>query len=172
MFLFEKNNISYSIHLYQKLFNSQLSLHKNNSFYNKCHNLNLNRIIKQFYITFLYDLCDYGSDDNPQIVCELDVEILSLLSKRIHFNYEIIKLKYINDQIFYNNLFKLNNDSEIIYHLSNFIKEPSYLEKIYDYSVYYSLNPTLIQSLYKFNILPTSIEIQFSFLDNLLNKTV
>ena len=144
----------------------------NISLYNRCHKLNLNRIIKQINITLLYDLCEFGDDNNYNFVCDLDSKIISKISDRIHFNYEIIKYKYINNIKFYEKIFKYNSNSEIIYYLSEFIKEPSYLENIYNISKSNNITPVLVQGFYKFYILPFSIEIQYYFLDNLLNKSI
>lgn len=161
---------TYKKYIFKKKFFNNLS--QDNSFYNKCHQLNLNRIIKQFYITFLYDLCDFGDDENHELVCDLDCKIISKISDRIHFNYEIIKYKYINNINFYEKIFKYSSNSEIIYYLSEFIKEPSYLENIQNISNYHSITPILVQSIYKFYIIPFSTEIQYSFLSNLLNESI
>ena len=177
---YESNNLSlYNKNIYKKLFNSNNFFTKplypesySTYLYNQSHSFNLNRIIKQCYITFLYDLCEFGENENPEEVCDLDSSILFKLCDRVHFNYEIIKYKYINNTLFYNKIFKSNSDSEIIYYLSEFIKEPTYLENIYEVAKKNNIEPTLIQSLYKFYIMPFSIEIQYNFLNIFLNKII
>ena len=169
--LYESNNqnLCYK-YVYIKSFNENNQICE--SFYDKCHNLNLNRFIKQFYITFLYDLCEFGEDSNSDEVCDLDVNILLKITQRINFNYEIIKYKYISNQLFYKVIFKKSSTSEVIYYLSEFIKQPTYLEIIHNIASTNNIQPILIQSLYKFYILPLSIEIQYYFLNNFLNKTL
>ena len=108
---------------YKKLFNENL---KENI--EEYETLNLTRMLKYSYTSFLYDLCEYGDDDKNEFTCNLDMEILFKLSERIHLGYEIIKLKYIENIDFYDKLFKTSNSSLILYYLSNFIYQPTYLD--------------------------------------------
>ena len=92
-----QNNKQYS---YKKLFNENLD-----SNIEDYETLNLNRIIKQSYLIFLYDLCEYGDDEQNEFACKLDMELLFKI--RIHFGYEMIKLKYLENIDFYDKLFQI-----------------------------------------------------------------
>ena len=152
---------------YEKLFNNDLIKKKENPNVTNLEELNLNRIIKQCYITLLYDLCEFGDDKYNEIACDLDIKILYNLSKRIHFGYELIKFKYLNNKLLYNKLLNSNNSSLLIYYLSESIKEPTYLENLIKTCNDHSINHILVQSFYKFYVLPFTNEIQFSFLNKL-----
>tara|TARA_B100000401_G_C52663059_1_gene651058 strand:+ start:51 stop:728 length:678 start_codon:yes stop_codon:yes gene_type:complete len=152
---------------YEKLFNHDLIKNKENPNITNLEELNLNRIIKQCYITLLYDLCEFGDDKYYEIACDLDIKILYHLSKRIHFGYELIKFKYLNNKELYSKLLSSNNTSLLIYYLSESIKEPTYLEKLINVCNHYSINHILVQSFYKFYVLPFTNEIQYSFLNKL-----
>ena len=152
---------------YEKLFNQDLIKTKENPNITNLEELNLNRIIKQCYITLLYDLCEFGDDKYNEIACDLDIKILYHLSKRIHFGYELIKFKYLNNKELYSKLLSSNNTSLLIYYLSESIKEPTYLEKLINVCNHYSINHILVQSFYKFYVLPFTNEIQYSFLNKL-----
>jgi chorismate mutase len=162
----KKRDFNDTLKQYEKVFNQDLFKQNNKNIIN-LEELNLNRIIKQCYITLLYDLCDFGDDQYYETTCNLDIQILYKLSQRIHFGYELIKFKYLNNKEFYNKLLTSNNTSLTHYYLSEPIKEPTYLENIAKICSINSINHVLIQSFYKFYILPFTTEIQFSFLQKL-----
>ena len=151
---------------YEKKFNEDLFEENNNSI---LETLNLNRTIKHIYINFLYDICSYGDDEYKDESCELDILILYKISERIHFGYEIIKYKYINNKDFYNNLLETKDTSLIVYYLSNSIKQVDYLEKIKYISQKYKINEVLICTFFRNFIIPLYIDIQLDFLKNLKN---
>jgi len=147
---------------YKKLFNENLQ--ENNEEYET---LNLTRMLKYSYINFLYDLCEYGDDDKNEFTCNLDMEILFKLSERIHLGYEIIKLKYIENIDFYDKLFKTSNSSLILYYLSNFIYQPTYLDILKEKCLKYNVCEVLVCNFYKNVILPYFNEIQLNFCLNI-----
>ena len=149
-----------------KLFNENL---KENEIYE---DLNLSRIIKQNYISFLYDICLYGDDENSDLACKLDKDILFKLVERVHFGYNIIKFKYIENIEFYNKLFESNNSSFILYYLSNYIYQPTYLDIIKDKCKEYNICDILVCTFYKNVIIPYYNEIQLYFCNKIkkLNK--
>ena len=147
---------------YKKLFNENLQ--KNSEEYET---LNLTRMLKYSYTNFLYDLCEYGDDDKNEFTCNLDMEILFKLSERIHLGYEIIKLKYIENIDFYDKLFKTSNSSLILYYLSNFIYQPTYLDILKEKCLKYNVCEVLVCSFYKNVILPYFNEIQLNFCLNI-----
>ena len=171
IYINELKQTDYNHHfkIYEKLFNSNLIKKKENPNITNLEELNLNRIIKQCYITLLYDLCDFGDDKYNEIACDLDIKILYKLSQRIHFGYEIIKYKYLENKDLYNKLLSCNNSSLIIYYLSESIKEPTYLENLMKICNNYSINTIIVQAFYKFYILPFTTEVQYSFLNKLRN---
>lgn len=159
---------------YEKYFNEDLYKSKDNLYKNnELENLNLNNIIKCIYINFLYDVCKYGNDEYKDEACKLDIEILYKISERIHFGYEIIKFKYIDNKDFYDNLFETKDTSLIQYYLTNSIKQPCYLDKIKEKCINYNINDILICTFYKHFILPLNVEIQLNFCKSLkqLNKS-
>lgn len=135
-----------------------------------CEDLNLSRIIKCSYITFLYDFCVYGDDENSDIVCELDRDILFKLVERVHFAYNIIKLKYINNMEFYNKLLKSNDTSFILYYLSNYIYQPTYLEILKNKCNKYKVCDILVCTFYKNVLIPYYNEIQLHFCNHIKIK--
>lgn len=153
IFKYESKNIN---DLY-KLFNENL---KSSEIYEE---LNLSRLIKYSYINFLYDYCIYGDDENYELTCKLDRDILIKLSKRVHFGYNIIKLNYLENTNFYNKLLESNNSTLILYYLSNFISQPTYLELLKDKCNKYKICDILICTFYKNIILPYYNEIQLHF---------
>ena len=124
-------------------------------------------MLKYSYTSFLYDLCEYGDDDKNEFTCNLDMEILFKLSERIHLGYEIIKLKYIENIDFYDKLFKTSNSSLILYYLSNFIYQPTYLDILKEKCLKYNVCEVLVCSFYKNVILPYFNEIQLNFCLNI-----
>jgi len=169
------SKLDYNIYKYE----SNFELNKKNCSYKKLFNenldkkqdeyetLNLNRIIKYSYITFLYDLCEYGNDENNEFTCNLDMEILFKISERIHFSYEIIKLKYLENMDFYDKLLQTDDSSLILYYLSNFIYQPTYLDILKDKCLKYNTCEVLICSFYKNIIIPYCNEIQLNFCLNI-----
>ena len=147
---------------YKKLFNENLQ--ENSEEYET---LNLTRILKYSYTSFLYDLCEYGDDDKNEFTCNLDMEILFKLSERIHLGYEVIKLKYIENIDFYDKLFKTSNSSLILYYLSNFIYQPTYLDILKEKCLKYNVCEVLVCSFYKNIIIPYYNEIQLNFCLNI-----
>jgi len=140
-----------------KLFNENL---KNTEIYE---DLNLSRIIKYSYITFLYDFCVYGEDENSDLTCKLDRDILFKLSERVHFGYNVIKLKYLENMEFYNKLIRSNDSTFIIYYIANYIYQPTYLELLKDKCKKYNICDVLVCTFYKNVILPYYHEIQLHF---------
>ena len=67
-------------------------------------------------------MCEYGDDEND-IACNLDIEILFKLSERIHFGYEMMKLKYINNMNFYDNYLKAMIHLYLILFISIYINQ-------------------------------------------------
>ena len=143
---------------YGKLFNESLETNKEDY-----EDLNLSRIIKYSYTTFLYDLCEYGDDEKNDIACNLDIEILFKLSERIHFGYEMMKLKYINNMNFYDKLFESNDSSFILYYLSQSIYQPTYLDLLKETCIKYNVCDVFICSFFKNVIIPYYNEIQLHF---------
>ena len=154
-----QNNKPYS---YKKLFNE--SLDKNMEDYET---LNLSRIIKQSYLIFLYDLCEYGDDEQNEFCCNLDMELLFKISERIHFGYEMIKLKYLENIDFYDKLFQSSDSSLILYYLSNCIYQPTYLDILKEKCIEHNICDILVCSFYKNIILPYYNEIQLNFCLNI-----
>ena len=146
----------------KKLFNENLE--KKSEDYET---LNLSRMIKYSYITFLFDLCEYGNDDKNDFTCNLDMEILFKLSERVHLGYEVIKLKYLENMDFYDKLFETDDSSLILYYLSNFIYQPTYLDILKDKCIKYNTCEVLICSFYKNIIIPYCNEIQLNFCLNI-----
>ena len=146
----------------KKLFNENLE--KKNEEYET---LNLSRMIKYSYITFLFDLCEYGNDDKNDFTCNLDMEILFKLSERVHLGYEVIKLKYLENMDFYDKLFETSNSSLILYYLSNSIYQPTYLDNLKDICHKYNICDVLICSFYKNILIPYYNEIQLNFCLNI-----
>lgn len=146
----------------KKLFNENLE--KKSEEYET---LNLSRIIKYSYITFLFDLCEYGNDDKNDFTCNLDMEILFKLSERVHLGYEVIKLKYLENMDFYDKLFETSNSSLILYYLSNSIYQPTYLDNLKDICHKYNICDVLICSFYKNILIPYYNEIQLNFCLNI-----
>jgi hypothetical protein len=140
-----------------KLFNENLKI---SEIYEE---LNLSRLIKYSYINFLYDYCIYGDDENYELTCKLDRDILIKLSQRVHFGYNVIKLNYLDNSTFYNKLLQSNNSTFILYYLSNFISQPTYLEMLKDKCNKYKICDILICTFYKNIILPYYNEIQLHF---------
>ena len=154
-----QNNKQYS---YKKLFNENLD-----SNIEDYETLNLNRIIKQSYLIFLYDLCEYGDDEQNEFACKLDMELLFKISERIHFGYEMIKLKYLENIDFYDKLFQSSDSSLILYYLSNFIYQPTYLDILKEKCLDYNICDVLVCSFYKNTIIPYYNEIQLNFCLNI-----
>lgn len=146
----------------KKLFNENLE--KKSEEYET---LNLSRMIKYSYITFLFDLCEYGNDEKNDLTCNLDMEILFKLSERIHLGYEVIKLKYLENMDFYDKLFETSNSSLILYYLSNSIYQPTYLDNLKDICHKYNICDVLICSFYKNILIPYYNEIQLNFCLNI-----
>lgn len=146
----------------KKLFNENLE--KKSEDYET---LNLSRMIKYSYITFLFDLCEYGNDDKNDFTCNLDMEILFKLSERVHLGYEVIKLKYLENMDFYDKLFETSNSSLILYYLSNSIYQPTYLDNLKDICHKYNICDVLICSFYKNILIPYYNEIQLNFCLNI-----
>ena len=144
-----------------KLFNDNL---KENEIYE---DLNLSRIIKQSYISFLYDFCEYGDDENTDIACRLDKDILLKLVERIHFGYNIIKYKYVENSDFYNKLFESNDSAFILYYLSNYIYQPTYLDIIKEKCKENNICDILVCTFYKNVIIPYYNEIQLHFCNHI-----
>ena len=147
---------------YKKLFNENLE--KTGEEYET---LNLTRMIKYSYIQFIFDLCEYGNDDKYEFTCNLDMEILFKLSERIHLGYEVIKLKYLENVDFYDKLFESSSSSLILYYLSNFIYQPTYLDILKEKCLKYNVCEVLICSFYKNIIIPYYNEIQLNFCLNI-----
>jgi chorismate mutase len=154
-----QNNKTYS---YKKLFNENLDTHIEDY-----ETLNLSRIIKQSYLIFLYDLCEYGDDEQNEFCCNLDMELLFKVSERIHFGYEIIKLKYLENIDFYDKLFQSSDSSLILYYLSNCIYQPTYLDILKEKCIEHNICDILVCSFYKNIILPYYNEIQLNFCLNI-----
>tara|TARA_Y100000389_G_C17438988_1_gene507392 strand:- start:1035 stop:1724 length:690 start_codon:yes stop_codon:yes gene_type:complete len=158
---------------YEKNFNEDLF--KNNI--NELEDLNLNNIIKQVYINFLYDICKYGDDINKEEACEIDINLLYKISERVHFGYEVIKYKYFDNKQFYNDLLETTDNSLITYYLTNSLKQVTYLDKIKKKCLEYDVNDILVCTFYKHFIIPFYIETQLHFckslkkIKNNLNKT-
>lgn len=131
--------------------------------YEEYESLNLSRIIKHSYIQFLFDLCEYGNDDKSDFTCNLDMEILFKLSERIHFGYEVIKFKYIENKEFYDKLFESSNSALILYYLSNSIYQPTYLDILKEKCENNEICGITICTFYKNIIIPYYNEIQLSF---------
>jgi chorismate mutase len=146
----------------KKLFNENLE--KKSEEYET---LNLSRMIKYSYITFLFDLCEYGNDNKNDFTCNLDMEILFKLSERVHLGYEVIKLKYLENMDFYDKLFETSNSSLILYYLSNSIYQPTYLDNLKDICHKYNICDVLICSFYKNILIPYYNEIQLNFCLNI-----
>lgn len=132
--------------------------------------LNLSRIIKYSYINFLYDFCVYGDDENNDVSCELDKDILLKLVERVHFGYNVIKLKYINNIEFYNKLVQSNDSAFILYYLSNYIYQPTYLDILKDKCSKYKICDILVCTFYKNVLLPYYNEIQLHFCNHIKKK--
>lgn len=133
--------------------------------------LNLSRVIKYSYFNFLYDFCIFGDEeDNSDLVCKLDMEILFKIVERVHFAYNVIKLKYINNMEFYNKLVRSNDSSFVLYYLSNYIYQPTYLDIIKDKCIKYKLCDVLVCTFYKNVILPYYNEIQLHFCNHIKKK--
>lgn len=154
-----QNNKPYS---YKKLFNESLDTNMEDY-----ETLNLSRIIKQSYLIFLYDLCEYGDDEQNEFCCNLDMELLFKISERIHFGYEIIKLKYLENIDFYDKLFQSSDSSLILYYLSNCIYQPTYLDILKEKCIEHNICDILVCSFYKNIILPYYNEIQLNFCLNI-----
>tara|TARA_B100001564_G_scaffold359985_1_gene384374 strand:- start:1751 stop:2428 length:678 start_codon:yes stop_codon:yes gene_type:complete len=154
-----QNNKPYS---YKKLFNESLDTNMEDY-----ETLNLSRIIKQSYLIFLYDLCEYGDDEQNEFCCNLDMELLFKISERIHFGYEMIKLKYLENIDFYDKLFQSSDSSLILYYLSNCIYQPTYLDILKEKCIEHNICDILVCSFYKNIILPYYNEIQLNFCLNI-----
>tara|TARA_B110000902_G_C14280753_1_gene576715 strand:+ start:160 stop:810 length:651 start_codon:yes stop_codon:yes gene_type:complete len=161
-----KYEIEYIDNIY-KLFNENL---KKDEIYE---DLNLSRIIKQSYITLLYDFCLYGDDENTDYACKLDTNILLKLVERVHFGYNIIKFKYLENTDFYNKLIESNDSAYILYYLANYIYQPTYLDIIKDKCKEHGICDILVCTFYKNVIIPYYNEIQLHFCHHMkkLNKT-
>ena len=147
---------------YKKLFNESLDTCQEDY-----ETLNLTRVLKYSYITFLYDLCEYGDDEQNDFACNLDMELLFKISERIHFGYEIIKLKYLENVDFYDKLFESSDSSLILYYLSNSIYQPTYLDILKEKCIENNVCDVLVCSFYKNIILSYYNEIQLNFCLNI-----
>ena len=143
----------------KKLFNENLSNIKEEEY----ETLNLTRMVKYSYISFLFDLCPYGNDDKNDFTCSLDMDILFKLSERIHLGYDLIKFKYLDNTEFYDKLFESSNSSLILYYLSNSIYQPTYLDILKSICLKYNICDVLVCSFYKNIIIPYYNEIQLNF---------
>tara|TARA_Y100000768_G_scaffold358453_1_gene314286 strand:+ start:5178 stop:5870 length:693 start_codon:yes stop_codon:yes gene_type:complete len=152
----KKNN---SLKSYEKPFNE--CLYSNNV--DDLESLNLNSIIKTIYSNSLYDICIYGDSEDFDYICELDIEILYTLSDRIHFGYELIKYKYINNKDFYDKLIMFDDDILLEYYLYCPVKQKEYMTQIIYKCNELELNTCAIYSMYKTLILPLTVEIQKHF---------
>jgi len=147
----------------KKLFNENVSKIKEEEY----ETLNLTRMVKYSYISFLFDLCEYGNDDKNDFTCTLDMEILFKLSERIHLGYDLIKFKYLDNTEFYDKLFESSNSSLILYYLSNSIYQPTYLDILKSICLKYNVCDVLVCSFYKNIIIPYYNEIQLNFCLNI-----
>lgn len=173
IFDIEKNecdkSLNKGLNTYKKLFNENLNPVKKNI--SELESLNLNRIIKQSYFTMLYDITEYGDDENYEYACQLDTEILFKLSERVHFNYEIIKYKYLQKSEFYHNILESKDTSFMLYCITESIRQPDYIQCLKKKCITHGINDILICTFFKNIIIPYSYEIQLHFLQN-LNKVV
>ena len=171
IYQFESNNLKKNYKSYEKFFNPLLI--KKKSIHNiELDDLNLNSIIKQSYLFTLYDICVYGDDENIDLqkIIDLDIEILYKISERIHFGYETIKQLYINNKLYFeNNILNNTNTQDIVSHLYDYYKQPTYLDQIKYLCDLYDINSTIICSFYKIYIIPYYLEIQLHFLYKLIN---
>ena len=91
------------------------------------------------------------------------MEILLKFVERVHFGYQVIKKKYMDDLDFYNKLFQSNDSSFILYYLSNYIYQPTYLDTIKDKCNKYDICDVLVCTFYKNVILPYYHEVMLHF---------
>lgn len=171
IYQFEFNNHKSTYKSYQKLFNPLLVKKKIGQIID-LDDLNLNSIIKQTYLFILYDICEYGNDENIDLqkIIDLDIEILYKLSERIHFGYETIKQLYINNKLYFeNNILNNKNTQDIISHLYDYSEQPTYLDEIKFLCDLHDIDSTAICTLFKLFIIPYYLQIQLHFLYKLIN---
>lgn len=170
IYLLEINTQKKNYKSYEKLFNPLININMNDKI-KSMEDLNLNQIIKQIYIYNLYDICEYGIDDEDYIqnIITLDIQILQKLSERIHYGYEIIKYLYLNNKHFFEKfIFNNNNSEEIKTYIYDNLNLIPYLDKIQDLCNLYKINSTLICTFYKIYIIPFYLEIQLHFIYKLI----
>ena len=171
IYQFELNNHKSTYKSYEKLFNPLLVKKKFGQIID-LDDLNLNSIIKQTYLFILYDICEYGNDENIDLqkIIDLDIEILYKLSERIHFGYETIKQLYINNKLYFeNNILNNKNTQDIISHLYDYSEQPTYLDEIKFLCDLHNIDSTIICTLFKLFIIPYYLQIQLHFLYKLIN---
>lgn len=173
IYKYESNNIDLNkshIKLFNPLLKKKKSKHNNSIL--DFEELNLNNIIKQVYISSLYDLSDYGKDEinlNNNIV-NIDIELLFKISERIHFGYEIIKQMYLKNKVYFEkHIFIQKNNPNIISHIYDYSEQPTYFENLDKVSKFYNVNNTFICSFYKLYIIPFYLETQLYFINKLID---
>tara|TARA_Y100000996_G_scaffold402085_1_gene373685 strand:- start:2313 stop:3005 length:693 start_codon:yes stop_codon:yes gene_type:complete len=130
--------------------------------------INFNQHIKMNYINFLYDLCEYGiNEDNNTKIVNIDIDILLLLSKRVHIGITLLKAKFLQNPDLYTKLTRETRDIYINYFLRDYSYESNYICKLLEKAKEITLDETLIYQYYKMFIIPMFIEVQYNYLTKL-----
>ena len=130
--------------------------------------INFNQHIKMNYINFLYDLCAYGiNEDNNTKIVNIDIDILLLLSKRVHIGITLLKAKFLQNPDLYTKLTRETRDIYINYFLRDYSYESNYICKLLEKAKEITLDETLIYQYYKMFIIPMFIEVQYNYLTKL-----
>lgn len=133
---------------------------------------NFNSFIKMSYLNLLYDITEYGENNDYLIdnIINLDIEILSLLNERINIGITIFKYQYILYKNYFNNLVNDKNNENKIKQYLNLDNYIEYINNIIEISKKKGINEFIIYQYYKIYIIPLTIDAGYSYYQSILKS--
>jgi chorismate mutase len=127
--------------------------------------INVNPKIKKMYLNNLGRLCTKGNDKNEYgstAIC--DINCLQNISRRVHFGIFVAESKFQQEPEDYIEMIKAADIEKIKFRLKNGNVEADILSRVKEKSIRYNLPSMFIETFYKQEIIPLTIDVEIEYL--------
>ena len=108
----------------------------------------------------LPEFCPKGEDGNFLECCVRDTIVLQAISRRVHFGYFFIEIKYRSDMEGYQKLVRAGDSEGIIEKLRDPQQEKTVLDRVHNKAVKLQLEPEPFVNLFRDFVIPLTIQAQ------------
>ncbi len=131
----------------------------------KANNVNVNPLIKEIYLNHaVRNICEPGDDNQYGSCAVIDICLLQNLSARIHFGEKVAESKFEEDPKAYTELIKARDEEGIVKRLRDEEAEKRVFIRVREKGLKYNVNPDVIESFYREQVIPLTIQVEVEYL--------